>query len=108
MMFLIFILTNIVSYFLRDFSYFLQYAHSTNSMGEADGREGQKKNCKWLYKGSTVKNSKKTNIASLHLLFASIERRDSALSNDIKSKFSDAIFDFIQFFEYLRLRPLNP
>ncbi len=40
-----------------------------------------------------------------HLLFASIERGDSALLNDIKSKFNDAIFDFLEFFDYLHLRP---
>ncbi len=62
---------------------------------------------KWLYKGSAVKNSKKLNIPSMHLLFASTERGDSALSNDTKSKFNDAIIDFLEFFEYLHLRPLK-
>ena len=58
-----------------------------------------------IYKGSTAKNSKKSNILSFHLLFASIERGDSALSNDTKSKLNDAIFDFLEFFDYLHLRP---
>ena len=58
-----------------------------------------------IYKGSTAKNSKKSNILSFHLLFASIERGDSGLSNDTKSKFNDVILNFLDFFDYLRLRP---
>ncbi len=58
-----------------------------------------------IYKGSTAKKSKKLNTLTFHLLFASIERGDLALSNDTKSKLNDAIFDFLEFFVYLCLRP---
>jgi hypothetical protein len=86
--------------------YFLQYAHSTNSTGEADGREElEKKGCNWLYKGSTAKNSKKWNITSLNLLFVSMRRCDRELFNGSKSKSNKVIF--LEFFEYLQLRPLK-
>jgi hypothetical protein len=46
---------------------------------------------------STAINSKKS----------SIKRGDSALSNDATSKFNDAIFDYLELFDYLHLRPLK-
>jgi hypothetical protein len=57
-----------------------------------------------MYKESTAKNSKKVNILLFHLPFASIERADSALLNDTKSKFNDAIFNFLDFFDYVHFR----
>ena len=53
----------------------------------------------------TAKKTKKSNILSFYLLFASIKSGDSGLSNNAKSKFNDAILDFLDFFDYLHLRP---
>jgi hypothetical protein len=60
--------------------------------------EKLKKLLKSLYKGSNAKTSKTSNILSLHVLIASIERGDSARSNDTKSKFINAIFEFLVYF----------
>jgi hypothetical protein len=49
--------------------------------------------------GTTEKIRKKTNILSFHLLFASIERGDSALLNDNKSKVNDKIFGLLEFLQ---------
>jgi hypothetical protein len=58
----------------------------------------------FIYREITPKKSKKSNILSFNLLFASIKRGDSAQSNDTKSKFNDATFDFLDLFDYLHLR----
>jgi hypothetical protein len=52
----------------------------------AGGRKRTKKTRKWLDKGSAAKKIQKMSNASFLLLSSSVERRDSVLFNDAKSK----------------------